>query len=121
MENHFWIPSFITFAMLLESICAPWDILGALGMHFSALRTDSGAKGLPIGATHPSGLGPIWTLMGPPGQVLEDYVNFPQDFWNNFARFGSKNGILTKWHNDSASFLLEKLKNHIILTKNPNI
>ena len=24
-----------------------------------------------------SGLGPIWALMGPPGQVLEDYVNFP--------------------------------------------
>ena len=21
--------------------------------------------------------GPIWALMGPPGQVLEDYVNFP--------------------------------------------
>ena len=30
----------------------------------------------------------------------------------NLARFGSRNGILTKFINDSASFLLEKLKNH---------
>ena len=43
------------------------------------------------------------------------------EFWSNLARFGSRNGILTKWHNDSASFLLEKLKNQVILTKNPNI
>ena len=43
------------------------------------------------------------------------------EFWSNLARFGSKNGILTKWHNDSASFLLEKLKNQVILTKNFNI
>ena len=40
---------------------------------------------------------------------------------SNFTRFGSKNGILTKFIDDSASFLLEKLKNHIILTKNLNI
>ena len=43
------------------------------------------------------------------------------DFWSNFARFGSRNGILTKWHNDSGSFLLEKLKIQVILTKNLNI
>ena len=44
------------------------------------------------------------------------------EFWSNLPRFGSKNSILTKWHNDSASFLLEKLKNQIIfLIKNLNI
>ena len=43
------------------------------------------------------------------------------EFWSNLARFGSRNGILTKWHNDSASFLLEKLKNQVILIKNFNI
>ena len=44
-----------------------------------------------------------------------------EEFWSNLARFGSRNGILTKWHNDSASFLLEKLKKHIIFIKNSNI
>ena len=58
--------------------------------------------------------GPRWALMGPPGQVLAGPIS---DFWSNFARFGSKNGILTKFVNDSASFLPEKLKNHVILTK----
>ena len=43
------------------------------------------------------------------------------EFWSNLARFGSKNKFLTKWHNDSASFLLEKLKNQVILIKNLNI
>ena len=38
-----------------------------------------------------------------------------------FACFESRNGILTKFINDSASFLLEKLKIHVILTKNLNI
>ena len=72
--------------------------------------------------------GPIWALMGPPGQVLEKAstfrqisVRFPSDFWTNFARFGSKNWILMKFLNDSVSFLLEKLKNHDILTKSLNI
>ena len=67
--------------------------------------------------------GPIWALMGPPGQVLEDYVRFPSTFrreiWTNFARFGSKTKFLIKFLNDSASFLLEKLKNHVILTPKP--
>ena len=31
------------------------------------------------------------------------------------------NGILTKRHNDSASFLPEKLKNQVILTQNLNM
>ena len=42
-------------------------------------------------------------------------------FWFNFVRFGSKYGILTKLINDSASFLLEKLKNQVILIKDLNI
>ena len=43
------------------------------------------------------------------------------DFWSNLVRFRSKNKFLTKWHNDSASFLPEKLKNQVILIKNLNI
>ena len=54
----------------------------------------------------------------PPGQVRTCPNH---DFWSNFARFGSRNGILTKFINDSASFSLEKLKNTIILTQNLNI
>ena len=72
--------------------------------------------------------GPIWALMGLPGQVLEvleDSVRFPstfrRDIWTNLARFGSKTNFLMKFLDDSASFLLEKLKNHVILTKNLNI
>ena len=41
--------------------------------------------------------------------------------FQTFAPIWSKNCILTKWHNDSASFLLEKLKNQVILIKNLNI
>ena len=70
----------------------------------------------------------IWAHMGPYGSSwtgLGKSVNFPstfrKHFWTNFARFGSKNGILMKFLNDSASFLLEKLKNHVILTQSPNI
>ena len=47
------------------------------------------------------------------------------DFWSNLTRFGFKIRFLTKFLNDSAWFLLEKLKKHIISTKNftiwPNI
>ena len=43
------------------------------------------------------------------------------DFWSNLARFGFKIRFLTKFLDDSAWFLLEKLKKHVILTKNPNI
>ena len=72
--------------------------------------------------------GPLWAHMGLLGQVLEvleDSVRFPstfrRDIWTNFARFGFKTKFFMKFLNDSASFLLEKLKNHVILTKNPNI
>ena len=76
--------------------------------------------------------GPIWALMGPymgPYGIswtgLGEGVNFPSTFrktiWTNLSRFGSKNGILMKFLDDSASFLLEKLKNHVILIKNLNI
>ena len=44
-----------------------------------------------------------------------------EEFWSNLACFGSRNSILTKFINDSASFLLGKLKNHIILIKKLNI
>ena len=71
---------------------------------------------------------PVWTHMGPYGSSwtgLGDSVNFPstfrRDFWTNLARFGSKTHFLMKFLNDSGLFLLEKLKNHIILTKNLNI
>ena len=33
---------------------------------------------------HMGPCGPIWALMGPPGQVLEDYVNFPLTFRKTF-------------------------------------
>ena len=66
----------------------------------------------------------MWAHMGPYGSSwagLGSSVRFPSDFWTNFARFGSKNWILMKFLNDSVSFLLEKLKNHDILTKSLNI
>ena len=68
--------------------------------------------------------GSIWALMGPPGQVLEDSVNFRKlsvRLWTNFARFGSKTEFLIIFLNESASFLPEKLKNHVILSKDFNI
>ena len=76
--------------------------------------------------------GPIWAHMGPymgpyrPLWVLLDRswkipYTFRRDFWTNFAGFGSKTCFLMKFLNDSASFLLEKLKNHVILTQNLNI
>ena len=55
---------------------------------------------------------------GPPGQVLTCPIS---DCWSNFTRFGFNIRFLTEFHNDSASFLLEKLKKHIILIKNLNI
>ena len=48
------------------------------------------------GRAHTGPYGPIWS-----------------DFWSNFARFGSKTYFLTKFRNDSAWFLPEKLKKHI--------
>ena len=43
------------------------------------------------------------------------------EFWLNFAYYGSRIGALKKFLNDSAWFLLEKLKKHVISTKNFNI
>ena len=77
---------------------------------------------------HMSPYGPMWAHMGPYGSSwtgLGDSVNFPstfrRDFWTNFVRFRSKTKFLMKFLDDSTSFLLEKLKNHVILTKNLNI
>ena len=67
--------------------------------------------------------GPIWAHVGPPGQVLEKASTFPQLSVETFGpislKFGCKTKILTKFLNDSASFLLEKLKNHIIFDQKP--
>ena len=78
----------------------------------------------PYGAIY----GPIWALMGPYGsswiglgRLRKLSVNFPLDFWTNFARFGFKTEFLMEFLDDSASFLLEKLKDYVILTKNLNI
>ena len=72
--------------------------------------------------------GPMWAHMGPYGSSwtgLGKSVNFPSTFrktiWTNLARLGSKTNFLMKFLNDSASFLLEKLKNHVIWTKSFNI
>ena len=72
--------------------------------------------------------GPMWAHVGPYGSSwtgLGEGVNFPSTFrktiWTNLARFGSKTHFLIKFLDDSALLLLEKLKNHIILTKNLNI
>ena len=77
---------------------------------------------------HMGPYGPIWAHVGPYGSSwtgLGKSVNFPstfrRDIWTHFARCGSKTKILMKFLNDSASFLLEKLKNQIIFAKNPNI
>ena len=42
---------------------------------------------------------------------------FKARFGFNLARFGFKIRFLTKFLNDSAWFLLEKLKKHVMLTK----
>ena len=56
-----------------------------------------------------------WTATG---QVLAGPIS---DCWSNFVCFGFKIGFLTKFLDDSAWFLLEKLKKHVFSTKNPNI
>ena len=73
-----------------------------------------------VGA-HMGPYGPIWVLLDRSWKFRKLSVRFPSDFWTNFARFGSKNWILMKFLNDSVSFLLEKLKNHDILTKSLDI
>ena len=56
-----------------------------------------------------------WTGLGKSVNFLS---TFRRDIWTNLARFGSRNGILTKWHNDSASFLPEMLKRIQKIPKN---
>ena len=54
--------------------------------------------------------------------VKEEVRRWRKDeFWSNLARFEFKIRFFTKFLNDSAWFLLEKLKKHVILTKNHNI
>ena len=69
-----------------------------------------------IGHVRAVGGGRLWTGLGRSGH---DQIT---TCWSNLARFGSRNSILTNFIDDSASFLPEKPKNHIILTnKNFNI
>ena len=72
--------------------------------------------------------GPMWAHMGPYGSSwtgLGKSVNFPSTCRKTFGPIshvsGSKTELLIKFLDDSVSFLLEKLKNHVILTKNLNI
>ena len=69
--------------------------------------------------------GPLWVLLDRSWKFRKLSVRFPSTFrttiWTNFIHFGSRNCILMKFLDDSASFLLEKLKNHVILTQNLNI
>ena len=51
--------------------------------------------------------GPIWAHIS--------------DFWFNFAYFGSKSELLTKFLNDSAWFCVEKLKKHVFPQKDKEI
>ena len=67
---------------------------------------------------HMGTYGPIWALMGPPGQVRTCPIS---DFWSNCVRLESKTWFLTKFVNDFAWFLFEKLKIHVIFIKNINI
>ena len=59
-------------------------------------------------------MGPLWADMGPYGSSWTGPDMTNHDFWTNFARFGSKTKFLTKFLDDSAWFLLEKLKKHVI-------
>ena len=61
---------------------------------------------------------PLWVLLDRSWQVRTCPIS---DFWLSFARFGSKTCFLIKFLNDSAWFLLEKLKKHIFSTKNLDI
>ena len=68
--------------------------------------------------------GPIWAHMGPYGTSwigLGRLRKLSVKLLDQFRTFRVQNLLLMKFLNDSASFLLEKLKNHVILTKNLNI
>ena len=64
--------------------------------------------------------GPLWALMGPPGQVLAGPDMSDFRLLVDFSCFGFKIRFLTKFLNDSAWLLPEKLKKHVILIKNLN-
>ena len=77
-----------------------------------------------VGA-HMGPYGPMWAHMGPYGSSwtgLGEGVNFPstfrRDIWTNLVRLGSKTHFFMQFLDDSASLWLEKLKNHVVLTKN---
>ena len=76
----------------------------------SGLGPSPGWGPVRVGA-HMGPYGSSWTGLG---RLRKLSVNFPYDFWTNLARFGSKTHFLMKFLNDSASFLLEKLKNQVI-------
>ena len=61
--------------------------------------------------------GPIWALMGHPGQVLEKVSTFRKTISINFACFGSKIDFLIKFLDDSAWLCMEKLKNTVLRQK----
>ena len=58
-------------------------------------------------------------LLSKTGLGRSGHVRF-QTFGRILHLLGSKLGFLTKFLDDSAWFLQEKLKNHVILTKNLN-
>ena len=66
----------------------------------------------PYGA-HMGPYGPIWALMGPYGAHMGPYGPIWALWYFNYS--------ITGIDPDSASFLLEKLKNQVILTKNLDI
>ena len=100
-----------------------WAHMGPYGPLWAHIWAHMGPYGPIYGPmwAHMGPCGPMWAHMGPPGQVLEKASTFRKTIWTNLVRLGSKTHFLMKFLNDSASFLLEKLKNHVILTKNPDI
>ena len=98
----------------VESCCALLRIVDLYGYGLATCR---------VGAQSGLGPGPGWGPYGSSWTGLGDSVRFPstfrRDIWTNFARFGSQTYFLMKFIHDSASFLLEKLKNHIIFDQKP--
>ena len=103
---------------------------------YGPIRAQMGPYGLVW--VHMGPYEPIWARVGP-ARALEDREKYKKNNLLNKTGLGRSghvrsptfgpishvsgptNCILTKCINDSASFFQEKLKNHIILTKNPNI
>ena len=59
----------------------------------------------------------IWAHMDRSWRFRQLSVNFPEDIWTNFARFGSKNGILTKFIDCCMAFGGEAKKTHYFYKK----